>query len=141
MTQGWVYVLASRSKPGIVKIGRTTRAPSERVRQLDVTRGYASFGPWDEVWSIPVLDCPHVEAAAHRRLAHRRVRLRYLQCRELFRVSPDEACRVVRDAACTRRPRFAPRRGPWRRRQPTGRFMNAAVSLAIGLGLLWALAH
>jgi hypothetical protein len=97
-TPGWIYVLASQSHPGIVKIGRTSRHTPGRMIEIDRS-AYAAFGPWSEVWSRAVGDCVHVEAAAHRMLANRRVKLNRLVCRELFRVDSAEARRVVEAAA------------------------------------------
>jgi T5orf172 domain len=97
-TPGWIYVLASQAHPGIVKIGRTSRRTPGRMIEVDRS-AYAAFGPWTEVWSRAVADCAHVEAAAHRMLANRRVKLNRLVCKELFRVDSAEACRVVEAAA------------------------------------------
>ena len=97
-TPGWIYVLASQSHPGIVKIGRTSRHTPGRMFEVDRS-DYAAFGPWTEVWSRAVADCVHVETATHRMLANRRVRLNQLPCKELFRVDSAEACRVVEAAA------------------------------------------
>jgi T5orf172 domain len=96
-TPGWIYVLASQSHPCIVKIGRTSRHTPGRMIEVDRS-AYAAFGPWTEVWSRAVADCAHVEEAAHRMLANRRVKLNRLPCRELFRVDSAEACRVVEAA-------------------------------------------
>lgn len=138
MTPGRVYVVASRSHPGIVKIGRTSQHPSVRREQLDAAYGYRSFGPWDPVWSTPVADSCHVEAAAHRLLAHRRVRLKWLQCREMFRATPDEACRAVQ-SACQSRRVCVPRRPavvqPHGLRLP-GIWVSAAIVLCALLGWL-----
>ena len=76
-TPGWIYVLASQSHPGIVKIGRTSRHTPGRMTEVDRS-AYAAFGPWSEIWSRAVADCSHVEAAAHRMLANRRVKLNRL---------------------------------------------------------------
>ena len=148
-TPGWIYVLASQSHPGIVKIGRTSRhAPG---RMIEVNRSaYAAFGPWTEVWSRAVADCSHVEAAAHRMLANRRVKLNRLVFKELFRVDSAEACRVVEAAAgsliVARRPLpisldrpVAPfRRG--RGRLPR-RALAAIVMLPVMVWLIGALLH
>jgi hypothetical protein len=116
---GWIYVLASQSHPGIVKIGRTSRHTPGRMIEVDRS-AYATFGPWTEVWSRAVADCVRVETATHRMLANRRVRLNRLVCQELFRVDSTEACRVVEAAAgsliVARRPL------PVSLRQPVARF-------------------
>ena len=143
-TPGWVYVLAS-VRPGIVKIGRSTRNAGARARELEGSTGYARFGPFREVLARPVADCAHVEAAAHRMLAHRRVRIGRTPCRELFRVELGEACRVVEAAAGSLRGRPAPpqrrpaRRGPplrWRPRSRAWRMVGAGLVL---LASLWSL--
>jgi hypothetical protein len=146
-TPGWIYVLASASHPGVVKIGRTSRHTEGRMSEVDRS-GYAAFGPWTEVWSRAVADCPHVEAAAHRMLANRRVKLNRLPCRELFRIDSAEACRVVEAAAgsltVARRPlpptrrRVSTRRFRVRRR---GRQLTAIVMLPVLVWLIGALLH
>ena len=119
---GWIYVLASQSHPGIVKIGRTSRHTPGRMIEVDRS-AYAAFGPWTEVWSRAVADCAHVEAAAHRMLANRRVKLNRLVCRELFRVDSAEACRVVEAAAGSLIVARQPLPVPMRR--PAARFRRA----------------
>ena len=130
---GWIYVRASQSHPGIVKIGRTSRHTPGRMIEVDRS-AYAAFGPWTEVWSRAVADCAHVEAAAHRMLANRRVKLNRLVCKELFRVDDAEACRVVEAAAgsliVARRPL------PVSRRQPVARFRRGDRARGGGRGRL-----
>jgi hypothetical protein len=148
-TPGWIYVLSSVSHPGVIKIGRTSRHTEGRMSEVDRS-AYAAFGPWTEVWSRAVADCSHVEAAAHRMLANRRVKLNRLPCRELFRVDGTEACRVVEAAAgsltVARRPlpplrrQFARRRfrfRAWRWRRP----LTAIFMLPVLVWLLGALLH
>lgn len=98
-TPGWIYVLASASHPGIVKIGRTSRHTQGRTIEIDHSDAYAAFAPWTEVWSRAVSDCVHVETAAHRMLKNRRIMLGRSPCRKLFRVDPQDARRVVEAAA------------------------------------------
>jgi hypothetical protein len=149
-TPGWIYVLASQSHPGIVKIGRTSRHTPGRMIEVDQS-AYAAFGPWTEVWSRAVADCAHVEAAAHRMLANRRVKLTRLVCQELFRVDRAEACRVVEAAAGSlifaRRPLplSAGRRPVARFRRDRGRLPRRAVAaiviLPVMVWLIGALLH
>ncbi len=143
-TPGWVYVLAS-ARPGVVKIGRSTRNAGARARELAGSEGYAAFGPFREILAWPVADCAHVEAAAHRMLAHRRVRIGRTPSRELFQVEAGEACRVVEAAAGSLRGRAAPaRRRPvrrglrlrWRPGRRTWRTVGAGLVL---LAALWSL--
>ena len=147
MQPGWVYVLASASHPGVVKVGRTTRTTDGRARELDRSPAYAEFGPWSTVLSCPVSDSGHVETAAHRMLANRRMRLGRSPCRELFRVDAAEACRVVEAAAASLRGRLAlapprlrraatpRRRWAWRSR----RWGRALAASAVCLTLAWLL--
>jgi hypothetical protein len=140
-TPGWIYVLASQSHPGIVKIGRTSRHTPGRMIEVDRS-DYAAFGRWTEVWSRAVADCVHVETATHRMLANRRVRLNRLPCQELFRVDNAEACRVVEAAAgsliVARRPVARLRRG--RGRLPR-RAVAAIVMLPVMVWLIGILLH
>ena len=39
--EGYVYVLSNPVMPGLVKIGRSTRHPSDRVRELNSASGVA----------------------------------------------------------------------------------------------------
>ena len=137
-TPGWIYVLASQSHPGIVKIGRTSRHTAGRMIEINQS-DYAAFGPWTEVWSRAVADCVHVETAAHRMLANRRVRLNRLVCKELFRVDSAEACRVVEAAAGSlivgRRSLPVPRR-PVRFKRGRGRLPRRAVTAVVMLPVL-----
>lgn len=146
-TPGWIYVLASQSHPGIVKIGRTSRHTPGRMLEVDRSE-YAAFGPWAEVGSHAVADCAHVETAVHRMLANRRVKLGRLSCRELFRIDSAEACRVVQAAArsltVVRRPLLpTPRRVPRRRfrLRRWGRPLAAIAMLPILVWLIGALLH
>jgi hypothetical protein len=145
-TPGWIYVLASQSHPGVVKIGRTSRHTAGRMIEIDQSE-YAAFGPWTEVWSRAVADCVHVETAAHRMLANRRVRLNRLVCKELFRIDTTEACRVVEAAAGSLTavrpllPRPARRRTAFRFRPRRRRFWGQAVAAVMLVLALMALLH
>jgi hypothetical protein len=138
-TPGWIYVLASTSHPGVCKIGRTSRHTEGRLSEVDRS-AYAAFGPWTEVWSRAVADCTHVETAAHRMLANRRVKLNRLTCGELFRVDDAEACRVVEAAAgsliVSRRP-LPPLRRQFARRFRVRRWRRRLVAVALVPVLVW----
>jgi hypothetical protein len=141
-TPGWIYVLASTSHPGVIKLGRTSRHTEGRMSELDRS-AYAAFGPWEEVWSRAVADCTHVETAAHRMLANRRVKLNRLPCRELFRVDGAEACRVVEAAAVSltmvRRPLPPLRRQFARRRFRVRRWRRPLMAVVMLPVLFWLL--
>ena len=154
-TPGWIYVLASQTHPGIVKIGCTSRHTPGRVIEVDRSE-YAAFGPWSEVWSRAVADCVHVETTTHRMLANRRLRLNQLRCQELFQVDSAEACRVVEAAAgslivarrplplSVRRPVARFRRGDRAREGGRGRLPRralAAIVVPVMVWLIGALLH
>lgn len=147
---GWIYVLASTSHPGIVKIGRTSRHTPGRMVEVERS-AYAAFGPWTEVLSRAVADVSHVETASHRMLANRRVKLNRLPCKELFRVDSKEACRVVEAAALSltvvRRPlpSLRPSARPFRRRRIRWwrwrRPLTAIVMVPVLVWLIGTLMH
>jgi len=70
MSKGYVYILSDTTHP-YLKIGRTTRIPEQRVRELNTTGMPGKLGLLD---SILVNDCEMVEAEIHRTLAKYRVR-------------------------------------------------------------------
>jgi T5orf172 domain len=108
---GWIYALTSPSLPGVIKIGRTTRDPVTRARELG---GYAgATADYVVIAHAAVADAVACETHAHRMLKH---------CRrkgtELFDVSPGRARAVIfavaRSTYAARR--FSPSRRGFRRR-------------------------
>lgn len=99
-SDGAVYVIASGRYPGVVKLGRTTRAAAVRAAELTRAPGYRGFAPWYLARVQPTADAVLVERWSHRVLCRqgRRVRLR-LGCLELYRADAAEACAVVRRIA------------------------------------------
>ncbi len=95
MEPGWVYVLVNSSMPGLAKVGRTSRPPSERVAELSSVTGIAT--PFVLAFDQPVADCRAAERAVHDELDRRG--LRVASNREFFRGSPSEIVRVVLEAA------------------------------------------
>lgn len=111
---GWVYILTNPAMPGLVKIGLTTRSPTERMAELTKATGVPE--PFVMVWNRAVRDCGQVEETAHRMLKDRRVH----QGREFFRCDPATAQQVIEAAAGGQlgREYRPPRARPfWRRRQ------------------------
>jgi len=92
---GWCYVLThpAWTKIGIVKIGMTTQDPKRRAAQITSVSGL--IAPCTVHCCVYVANRRLVETTVHHRLGKYRVRRR----RELFRVSPDFAAVVLRDAA------------------------------------------
>jgi hypothetical protein len=94
---GYVYVLTNPSMPGLVKIGRTVREPSVRVRELTQSTNMPT--PFRLRFHIRAADAVAVEASVHALLKDRRVR----RNREFFRVGIEEAEQAVRSVAGARR--------------------------------------
>jgi hypothetical protein len=92
MSQGFVYVLSNPSMPGIVKIGKTNRLPSDRASELyNQSSGVpeqfrVEFAMWTQ-------DCDDIELCAHESLDNFRVN----QSREFFRIPVTEAVRRIFD--------------------------------------------
>jgi hypothetical protein len=83
MAYGFVYVLANRAMPGIYKVGRTDRAPRERMDEL--SRSTAVPYEFDLVLYAQVDDAVTAEAELHTELKFCRVN----KSREFFRTSLD----------------------------------------------------
>jgi hypothetical protein len=145
MTCGWVYVLGT-NRPGVVKIGMTTRTPSTRCIEVEANAAYRDLAPFVVLASIAVSDCRRVETVVHRMLADRRQYRRGR--REIFRVDLDTAQAVIAAAdRAPERPRTAAtqhyqprRRSAWKAGRATRRAMRVAVTVAgVAVALLWML--
>ena len=88
---GWIYCLSNPSMPGLVKIGRTTKRPSARSRELHTT-GVPTPFVVEGRWLTP--DNVGDEAAVHAALAAYRADAR----REFFRLSPRGAVKLIDEA-------------------------------------------
>ncbi|WP_082070276.1 GIY-YIG nuclease family protein [Bradyrhizobium sp. LTSP885] len=88
MPQGFVYVLVSPNSD-YIKIGRTERPISERLRGINGGEAYAPHGPWELSDFVHVTDCTAVESALHRHFRTRNVEVE--GTRELSSVAPHEA--------------------------------------------------
>ena len=80
----FVYVLSNSSMPGLVKVGKTTTSPSQRMSELHTT-GVPT--PFELELSLEVPDCSMAENELHRALGQYRVS----SGREFFRVTVREA--------------------------------------------------
>jgi hypothetical protein len=130
---GWIYALTSPSLPGVIKIGRTTRDPVTRARELG---GYAgATADYVVVAHAAVPDAVASETHAHRMLRH---------CRrkgtELFDVTPGRARAVVfavaRSNPGSARLRSSPRRGFGRRRLRVG-YRKLYAAALVGIAALY----
>ena len=89
MAYGFIYIAVNETMPGLVKIGQTTIAPSERVRQLSQATGVPK--PF-ELYSAYEVESPkESEAEVHKYLAECRCN----RTREFFEISPIEAHSIL----------------------------------------------
>ena len=99
MSQGFVYVLVNHAMPGIVKIGRTARATSDRANELSTTGVPHDF---IVVYDQQFLDCIEAERNIHEYFADCRIN----KNREFFQISPKEVIDYIRLLDCWRRLNF-----------------------------------
>jgi hypothetical protein len=66
---GYIYVMINPSMEGLVKIGKTTREPESRAKELSQATGVAT--PFYVAFSIFVLDCHSAEEFVHASLEHK----------------------------------------------------------------------
>jgi hypothetical protein len=90
---GWVYILTNPHMPGLVKVGMTTRTPTDRLAELTAASGVPA--PFKLEWCRAVSNCAAVERSVHRMLDDRRVSGR----REFFRCDVATARQVVEASA------------------------------------------
>jgi hypothetical protein len=86
---GWIYVLSNPEMPGIVKIGRTDRTPSERAAELSSATGIPT--PFTLLWEEPTGNPEAAESEIHRLLDDKRIN----SGREFFRIDSDSAINAV----------------------------------------------
>src|SRR5215471_11253750 len=89
MPPGYVYLLINRSIPGLLKIRKTTRPPTERAEELSGPTGVPT--PYYVVFESQVSDCDSAKRILHKCLSEFRVS----PDREFFRIDVDEAIRRV----------------------------------------------
>ena len=94
MAAGYVYVLANSSMPGLVKVGKTTRLPSERAEELSGVTGVAT--PFIVVYEERFEDCDAVEAHVHTILAAKGLRIS--ENREFFRAAVSDVVKTIASA-------------------------------------------
>lgn len=87
---GFLYALLNPSMPGLVKIGRTTRSPSERAAELSAPTGVAT--PFVVVYEAYFEDCDKAESYVHALLEVAGTRSAN---REFFRISSTEAVNAI----------------------------------------------
>jgi len=87
--RGYVYILVNPVFTGFVKIGKTTKDPHARAREI--SQGTGVPAPYQVVWDALVNDYDNVERLIHEELAHYRTR----NDREFFSLSPKQAIALV----------------------------------------------
>ena len=88
--EGWIYVLSRREEPNILKVGRTERSVSSRVKEINSATGI--LFPFGARFVYRVDDAVEAERVVHQALDAYRVR----QDREFFDISPYDADAIIR---------------------------------------------
>lgn len=95
MPAGFLYVLINPSMPGLTKVGKTTRDPSDRVTELSSATGVPS--PFMLAFQQPVGECDVAERWVHQELERRGFRLS--DNREFFNAPLHEIIQTVTKSA------------------------------------------
>jgi flagellar biosynthesis GTPase FlhF len=90
--EGWVYVLTNERVPGLVKIGKTSKVPEIRAKELSSETGVP--GEWVVVYKAFVPGYSNVERIAHDKLKAAGQH----DSKEYFTCKPFEAIRHIRDS-------------------------------------------
>lgn len=88
---GYLYVLANSAMPGLVKVGKTTRSPSERALELSSATGLPT--PFIVVYEEQFSDCGSAERFVHTILENRGFRVS--DGREFFNAPVNEIVRAI----------------------------------------------
>ncbi|PTR17234.1 Sel1 repeat-containing protein [Nitrosospira sp. Nsp2] len=88
---GYVYVLANSAMPGLVKIGKTTRNPSERATELSRATGLPT--PFIVVYEQLFIDCSSAETFVHSFLFQKGFKLS--KNREFFNAPVNDVIRAI----------------------------------------------
>jgi hypothetical protein len=92
MAKGFVYILSNAGMPGLLKIGFSTKVPTERAAELNTT-GVPS--PFDVEYYCLIEEPARLEAAVHKALSANR----HTGDREFFRLSLATAIQTVEQRA------------------------------------------
>jgi T5orf172 domain len=91
---GYVYLLINLTLEGLVKIGKTNRDPSARVKELSASTGVPT--PFVLAFDSFFEDCTAAEEYVHTLLKQRGYRI--AENKEFFRVPMNEAIKIIVDA-------------------------------------------
>nr|WP_321293838.1 GIY-YIG nuclease family protein [uncultured Trichococcus sp.] len=92
---GFVYLLINASMPGMVKIGRTTRDPENRIEELSKATGVPT--PFILVYKEFFSDCINAESVIHEMLEDKGYRLS--PNREFFTVPIPDAISIIQNTS------------------------------------------
>lgn len=90
---GYIYLLINASMNGIVKIGRTTRNPQDRVDELSSATGVPT--PFILIYKEKFNDCIKAERIIHEILEKDKYRIS--KSREFFNIPPYEAIPIIQN--------------------------------------------
>lgn len=90
-TFGYVYVMINPSLPNLVKIGKTSREPNERAKELSSATGVPT--PFILAYYKPFRDCHLAELVIHHYFEEKGTRVN--GNREFFQVSTNEAIDLI----------------------------------------------
>ena len=89
MASGWIYILTNPIYPNdFLKIGKTTRSPAARAKELSSTGVPAKF---KVAYKIKVSDCDYIETLIHDRFR----KFRYSNDKEFFQLPLRKAVSIV----------------------------------------------
>ncbi len=91
MAEGYIYALLNTSMEGIVKIGKTTRSPRERAKELSTPTGVPT--PFVLAYDWHTRNCGEAEKRIHKRLVAHRV----TPDKEFFRVELKDITQIITD--------------------------------------------
>jgi len=89
--RGYIYVLANSAMPDLIKVGKTTRAPVERAKELSQVTGIPT--PFIVVYEQLVNNCDTAEEFLHTILKQKGYR--ESENREFFRASASEVIKII----------------------------------------------
>jgi len=97
---GWIYVLSTREEPNILKIGRTERSVSQRVKEINGATGV--LFPFGARYVFRVNNSAEAEKVIHEALSSYRIR----DDREFFDVDPIHAVSIIKESLRVHHLRF-----------------------------------
>ena len=100
MARGYIYILRTADRPTVVKIGKTTTSPTQRLRELN-TACYLSINNWELADWFWVRNCDLAEKKIHRSLG--KFKLKIHQHKEAFKIDVEHA-KIVAKQVCDQFP-------------------------------------